>query len=258
MAVEGEVVEERPEEALATTNTAIIDDKDETVEEEEEEVDAKSAFGSMEYWDDTYVGRGDLPGDEYSWYYGWEKIRPHVQPHISSSSSKRGDRILIPGVGNDPILLDMLSAGYTELTAQDYSQHAIERQRDLLSHHRGGGGVSLSCGDVRKLPAEWRENPFDVIIEKGLLDAVYLSGDGQVERAVRSLSRALKPGGIFVSISGVVPDDLRRRMFDYRDDADSGNDGKDAAGREWMWIRDGAGDLQAGCFVFRKRKKSER
>ena len=48
--------------------------------------------------------------------------------------------------------------------------------------------------------------------------------------------RVVRPGGICISCSGVVPEELRRKMF-----------------REWVWLRDGSEDLRAGCFVFRKR-----
>ena len=172
---------------------------------------------------------GDFPAETYSWYYGWEVLRKYV-PNIPKTAS-----ILVPGIGNDPILLDLLAAGYHHLTAQDYSEHAMERQRDLLlSSYSSHSSVTLSHGDVRQLPDDW--SPFDVILEKGLLDAIYLSGDGQVERAVESLSRVLKPGGLMVSVSGVVPEDLRRALFS-----------------DWEWLRDGSADLQAGCFLWRQK-----
>ena len=89
------------------------------------------------------------------------------------------------------------------------------------------------------LPATWTES-FDIVLEKGLLDAVYLSGqEGNLFAAVESLSSTIRQGGIFVSVSGVVPDDLRRRVFREDD--------------QWEWLRDGSQDLKAGCFIFRKR-----
>lgn len=39
---------------------------------------ARSAFGTKDYWDDVYAGRGDFPADEYSWYYGWETVGSFV------------------------------------------------------------------------------------------------------------------------------------------------------------------------------------
>lgn len=193
---------------------------------------ARSAFGTKTYWDEVYEGRGDFPADEYSWYYGWDTLKPYVTSHVPKSA-----KILLPGVGNDPVLLDLVKAGYRFLTAQDYSSYAIDRQKDLLSYEdtQATIQVQLSIGDVRKLPQDWN-GAYDAVLEKGLLDAVYLSGDGNLEQAVESLTRVLRPGGILISVSGVVPEDLRRIAF----------------GAGWEWLRDGGADLQAGCFVFRK------
>ena len=110
-----------------------------------------------------------------------------------------------------------------------------------------------------------------MILEKGLLDAVYLAGDGHVEQAVAQLQRVLKPGGIFVSCSGVVPAPLRQAMFSVSGNANKNNystsknvnnegnakqAGKNgnstSCSGKWAWLRDGSADLKAGCFVFRK------
>lgn len=200
---------------------------------------ARSAFGTKEYWDDMYAGRGGraFPADEYSWYYGWETLGTHVKKYIPD----RQAHILIPGIGNDPILTDLIKAKYRRLTAMDYSEHAVERQQDILSYSikqppkdAAASSVHVRQGDVRRLPAEW-SGQFDAVLEKGVLDAVYLSGDGNVEQAVENLHRVLKPNGIFLSVSGVVPPELRSSLFE-----------------DWTWLRDGSEDLQAGCFVFRK------
>jgi SAM-dependent methyltransferase len=191
-------------------------------------------FGTRRYWDELYQGRGDFPADEYRWYYGWEMYGKYVRQFVPDTDSE----ILIPGIGNDPVLLDMLQNRYSRLTATDYSEHAIERQRDLLSHARGRhrassvlDNVQLLQMDARRMPPDW-ECKFDAIVEKGTLDAIYLSGDGNLELAVTEFERSLKPGGKLISVSGVVPGDLRREIF-----------------RDWTWFRDGGDDLQAGCFI---------
>ena len=149
----------------------------------------------------------------------------------------RALKILIPGVGNDPILLDLLQAGFKDLTAFDYTESAVERQIEILSYEAAAEGVRLLVRDARQLDEEWAQE-FDAILEKGALDAIYLSGDGNFEKAVLELTRVIKTDGVFISISGVVPDELRRRVFDNQ---------------EWDWVRDGTTDLKAGCFVFRRR-----
>lgn len=65
-----------------------------------------------------------------------------------------------------------------------------------------------------------------------IASAIYLSGDGNLELSVKEFERILKPGGVLISVSGVVPEELRREIF-----------------ADWNWIRDGSADLQAGCFL---------
>ena len=180
-------------------------------------------------------------------YFGFEKYGKLVMENLPS----KNEEILLPGIGNDPILLDLLQKGYTKLTATDYSKFAIERQIDLLSYQRypystekdddndddGPIPTLLLQMDARKMKSMWT-NKFDAIIEKGALDAIHLSGDGNFERAVKEFERTLKPGGILISVSGVVPPELRKEVFNLQ---------------SWTWIRDGTDDLQAGCFVLKKK-----
>ena len=178
-----------------------------------------------------------------AWYFGWEVLETYVQEFIPSKTVAGGGspRILCPGVGNDSILVDLYRSKYPYITAFDYSEHAIHRQHDLLSFElpaKAMENIELYTMDARKLPdPEWNDR-FDAIVEKGALDAIYLSGDGNVELAVASLYRVLKPGGIMLSVSGVVPEKLRNELL-----------GKD----QWEWLRDGSDELQAGCFVLRKK-----
>ena len=215
--------------------------------DDERDADARSQFGTKAYWDAMYEGMGEFSADEYSWYYnGYDVIKPFLEEYVfdvAESTSTTVDKsqlsILIPGCGNDPLLLDIFNAGYRCLTAFDYSSGAIERQRELLGYLPMGSDldkVELREEDARSLPVGWKES-FDVIIEKGALDAIYLSGDGNLEQSVKEIARVIKRGGICISCSGVVPEALRRESF---------------GGNEWELLRDGSDDLRAGCFVLKR------
>jgi len=220
-------------------------DKDYTKYQKVDDSDAKarSDFGTKWYWDSMYDGMGDFDASEYSWYYGHEVIKPLLEDFVLDSTTsldKSNISILIPGSGNDPLLLDLYTAGFRHLTAFDYSQGAIDRQHDLLEYLPMGSdtdNIHLSVQDARTLPEEWSQS-FDVIIEKGALDAIYLSGDGNFEQSVKEFERVLKKNSICISCSGVVPEDLRREGFSKE---------------EWEWLRDGSDDLKAGSFVFKRR-----
>eukprot|EP00529_Nitzschia_sp_RCC80_P031247 CAMPEP_0113500210 /NCGR_PEP_ID=MMETSP0014_2-20120614/32181_1 /TAXON_ID=2857 /ORGANISM="Nitzschia sp." /LENGTH=364 /DNA_ID=CAMNT_0000394479 /DNA_START=133 /DNA_END=1229 /DNA_ORIENTATION=+ /assembly_acc=CAM_ASM_000159 len=255
-------------------------DEDEDDDDDDDDSLARSQFGTKLYWDEMYQGRGDFPSDEYQWYYGWDEIKSIVEQYTThakddsstNTSTSSSDDILVLGIGNDPVLLDLLQVGYTKLTATDYSEHAIERQQDLLdfggygdyvvdvndeeeeeediSTAENDGGdetqsttIELRQMDARKMDPNWTEK-FNLILEKGCLDAIYLSGDGHLERVERELFRILQDSsrktGILVSVSGVVPDDVRRTVFDKE---------------RWTWLRDGADDLKAGKFVLAPKKQ---
>mmetsp|Transcript_3110 Transcript_3110/g.6856 ORF Transcript_3110/g.6856 Transcript_3110/m.6856 type:complete len:277 (-) Transcript_3110:155-985(-) len=209
------------------------------------DAEARSQFGTKSYWDAMYEGMGDFAADEYSWYYGFEVVKPILQDYVlgedsSGSTASQQLSILVPGCGNDPLLLDLFNAGYHTLSAFDYSSGAMDRQRELLEYLPMGSdlaNVDLSVEDARSLPTQWEES-FDVIIEKGALDAIYLSGDGNFEQSAKEFARVVKKGGICISCSGVVPEALRREGFGTED---------------WEWLRDGSDDLKAGCFVLKRR-----
>ena len=192
---------------------------------------ARSQFGTKDYWDEMYAGRGDFSSEEYSWYFGWDKIRPIWEAHVPDKAS----RVLLPGAGNDPTVASLHAAGWRDLTAFDYSAEAVARLEDLLWD--ADPPPSVSVADARDLHG-LADASFDAALEKGALDAIYLAGDGNLERAVDELSRVIRRGGVLVSVSGVVPPELRRRCFD------------DA---RWAWLRDGGDDLAAGSFVLERR-----
>ena len=206
-----------------------------SVDDMHDDAEARSQFGTKDYWDDMYRGLGDFDEEAYEWYFGWPDIKPYFQEHVHTTS-----KVLIPGMGNDPLLLDLVGAGYGDITAFDYSEGAVARQAELLAYDANAeDAVTLLCRDARALDEAWT-GAFDAILEKGCLDALYLSDDtdGNVRKAAEELRRVLKPGGIFMSVSGVVPADLRREI---------------CSTETYDWIRDGTEDLKAGCFVWRKR-----
>jgi SAM-dependent methyltransferase len=197
---------------------------------------ASPQFGRQEYWNKFY-----RENPSFSWYTGWPDLEPFLQELINVE-----DKILIPGVGNDETLVGMYDAGYHHLTAFDYAPEGIACCRELLGPGRirknfandndADAGVELFVGDARNL-TQLQDESFDVVLEKGTLDAVLLSGGGieqankqrgveYMNMAISELSRVIKTDGFFISISAVCTSNLL--------ESPNWNSG------QWEMIRDGS------------------
>ena len=170
-----------------------------------------SRFGRQDYWNAFYEEEAN-----FTWYAGWDELQPFVQEFVDTTG-----KILIPGVGNDAMLVDMYDDGFQELIAMDYAPEGIARCRDLLGPTRVWSdnqdtGVVLVVADARNLTGVFNDDSFDVVIEKGTLDAIYLSGgqdkmlaDRNLNLAISELGRCVKPGGIWISIAAVVDNQIQ-------------------------------------------------
>lgn len=168
-----------------------------------------SNFGRQQYWNEVYQKEA-----EYSWYSGWDDIGPFFQefcPELSSS-------ILIPGVGNDPMVVGMYDEGYQQITAFDYAEEGVRRTKALLGPSRSEAVVIVA--DARDL--EMSTCSFDVVLEKGTLDAIYLSGGKDkalgkqhLHMAVQEFARVIKPSGVLISITAACVDAVTESLNDH-------------------------------------------
>jgi SAM-dependent methyltransferase len=181
-----------------------------------------SQFGRQDYWNQLYEKQSN-----FSWYAGWEDLKPFVDEFLDKSN----DRVLIPGVGNDATLVDMYDDGYVHLTAMDYAPEGIERCREMLGSSRTrehdcseSGGVELVVADARDLKGVFDDHSFDAVMEKGTLDAIFLSGghdksksEESLNLAISELGRCVNPGGIWISVAAVVDDKIQASLDDRKE-----------------------------------------
>ena len=124
----------------------------------------------------------------------------------------------MPGVGNDLMPVRLYDAGWKDIFAFDYSKAGLERSRNLFGEGRLATvgtdgecteeGVRIIHADARDLPLS--EGSFDVILDKGTLDAIDIAGHESFIAAAKEFTRVTKPGGLLICISSVVmPDDLQ-------------------------------------------------
>ena len=183
-------------------------------------VDAPTKHGRQEFWEQSYQ-----EGERFSWYSGWAELEPFFAELVPD----RNARVLVPGVGNDAAMVDLYDAGWQQLTLFDYAPSGVERAAALF----GDREVDLRVADACALP--YADGSFDAVLDKGTLDAVYLSGGttpaarlAKLTAAADELARLLRPGGVVLSLTAVAAPKMPR-CFHERDGADP----------LWRVLRDG-------------------
>jgi SAM-dependent methyltransferase len=127
--------------------------------------------------------------DTYTGGYDHERWLSNLEA-LAMDHGLRGQRLLDVGCGTGKSFLPLLARGY-DVTACDISPRMVERARGKLDKADAGRVV---VADMRSLP--WRR-AFDLVtcLDDGLN---YLLGDSELGSALRSMSAALRPGGLAV------------------------------------------------------------
>mmetsp|Transcript_25649 Transcript_25649/g.43770 ORF Transcript_25649/g.43770 Transcript_25649/m.43770 type:complete len:278 (+) Transcript_25649:233-1066(+) len=181
-------------------------------------------FGRMTYWDESYrqslKDENDSPDDAgnnstetFSWYCGWEN---ELEPFFSELVPLEGNpTVLVPGIGNDACIRDMFDSGYHRLTAFDYAPEGVECAKRMFGPQRLQLMDDLRVADARSLPYD--DASFDVVLEKGTLDSIFLSGGKDkilakkhLGMAVSELARVVKEGGIVFSVTAACVDAVQQ------------------------------------------------
>ncbi|XP_026456164.1 EEF1A lysine methyltransferase 4 isoform X2 [Papaver somniferum] len=164
------------------------------------------------YWDKRFSSE-----EHYEWLKDYSHFRHLIQLYIKPISPTS---VLELGCGNSQLGEELHRDGITGLTCIDLSAVAVDNmQKRLLS--KGIKDIQVLVADMLDLPFE--KESFDVVIEKGTMDVVFVdSGDPwnprpeTVKKAMAMLQgvhRVLKPDGVFVSISFGQPH-FRRPLFE--------------------------------------------
>ncbi|CAJ1950007.1 unnamed protein product [Cylindrotheca closterium] len=250
----------------------------------------KCKFGKKAYWDSVYKGDGDngaddIPSETYSWYCGFDELKPFwnmlMEPLLlsltttSSSSSSTDDddeekqvrrrkksdtQVLVAGIGNDLAPVELYDDGWTNMVAFDYSQAGVDRAKELFGTSRSK--VALLQADARQLPLE--DGAVDVVFDKGTLDAIYITGEQEFQDSVKELTRVTGKDGVFVCVSAVIPPETLLEAFLDNNRISSSSEEDSCCC--WDTILDGGLafapdgeatiDLGAQLYAFRRREAS--
>ncbi|KAJ4973754.1 hypothetical protein NE237_006928 [Protea cynaroides] len=107
--------------------------------------------------------------------------------------------VLDVGTGNGLLLQELAKQGFTDLTGIDYSEGAINLARSLADRD-GFTNINFLVDDVLETKLG---RQFQLVMDKGTLDAIGLHPDGPIKRMMYwdSVSRLVAPGGILVITS---------------------------------------------------------
>ncbi|XP_013879730.1 endothelin-converting enzyme 2 [Austrofundulus limnaeus] len=169
--------------------------------------DKNSSYKDVTYWDERYSRE-----QQYDWLGDFSKFQ-----HLLEKVIKKEDSVLILGCGNSSMSGDMYRAGYRSITNIDYSPVCISTMSARYSHC---AEMTWHQMDVRQLSFD--DASFDVILEKATLDAIMVEEKTPwevspeticfIHQALTEISRCLKPGGRFVSITFAQPF-FRKRLY---------------------------------------------
>jgi len=111
-----------------------------------------------------------------------------------------GGAILNIGCGSSLLAEELHADGFRDVTNVDISSNVVEQ----MSKRYSSLGYRWQVMDVTKMT--FPESKFDVIFDKGTLDALYSGDQPGVVATMEEVYRVLKPGGAFFSVTFGEPE----------------------------------------------------
>ncbi|KAL0924177.1 hypothetical protein M5K25_004986 [Dendrobium thyrsiflorum] len=132
------------------------------------------------------------------------------------SNHLSGWSVLDIGTGNGLLLQELAKIGFSDLTGTDYSEGAIELSRNLAARN-GISHIKFLVDDVLETKLDKK---FQLVMDKGTLDAIGLHPDGPVKRLMYwdSVAKLVAPSGILVITScNHTKDELLQEMESFNE-----------------------------------------
>ena len=147
---------------------------------------ARGGFDTKEFWERSYA-KAVLP---HEWAlppssllkYEFRDVSMHRTTTTARGSATldqdcpRAAKTLVLGGGTSTLGQSLIDNGWADVTALDFSEVAVKRGLEMEP------SVNWLQGDARRLDESFEEATFGAIVDKGTIDAIYLSaGDSCTE-----------------------------------------------------------------------------
>ncbi|KAK3697176.1 hypothetical protein QZH41_013556 [Actinostola sp. cb2023] len=153
---------------------------------------SKAQFKTKEYWDNFFRKRREA----FEWYGDYFELSSVLHKY-----SKVKDDILVLGCGNSRLSEDLYDLGYHGLVNIDISDVVISQMKDRNKEKR----ANMEFIKMDMLKMSFKENQFNVILDKGTLDAIFVSEDAEVVSDVNQMfseiQRVLQTNGRYICIT---------------------------------------------------------
>nr|CAG8437682.1 5096_t:CDS:2 [Entrophospora candida] len=118
------------------------------------------AYKTQEYWNERYSKE-----ETFDWFKTYKDLSPLFKKHLLDENVS----ILMLGCGNSTLSEDMYDDGYCNITNIDFSNIVIDNMKEKNKHR---SKMSWLVMDVRDLKMLKDDESFDVVIDKGTMDAL--------------------------------------------------------------------------------------
>lgn len=161
-------------------------------------ISSPSDFSDRDFWENFFKARGGRP---FEWYGEYVDLQELLAQHCGLvCTADPPPRILIPGCGNSELSAKLYDSGFKRIVNIDFSKVVIAEM--LTQHLRKRPEMLWRIMDMTEM--QFSDGAFDIVLDKGGLDAL-LGEPGQgTTKAVRFISevkRVLGHGGRYACIT---------------------------------------------------------
>jgi len=170
-------------------------------------------YSQASYWDDRYERdkKREECANGYEWFLdSFEKLKS-VHPLVTEIfQDKNIVNIIDIGCGNSQLGVELADAGFN-VTCIDYSSVAIRYMQEKFGHK-----PRIKFLEMDLLKMDMEDNSFDLVMDKGALDAILFTSSDQQDRngyqISRDMHRILTEGGRYIVVTSTSLE-MRQKYF---------------------------------------------